>query len=93
MEYIFNFIHLTIKTINFKNITSSNIDRVIILEDMDIDVGETNFNEKNIKDLVQIGKISTKNYLKKNNVVIKKIKFLNYLNKNIEFIYEAFFCR
>ena len=93
MEYIFNFIHITIKTINFKNITSSNIDRVIILEDMGIDVGETNFDEKNIKDLVKIGEISTKNYLKKNNLVIKKIKFLNFLNENIEFIYQVFFYR
>lgn len=90
VNFIFNFIHITIKTINLKNITVNNLDRIIILENKDLNVGETNFDEDNIKDLVQIGELSTEKFLEKNNYVIRKITFLNFLNENIKFICESF---
>lgn len=90
VDFIFKFIHIVIKTINLKNITGNNLDRVIILENKDLNVGETNFDEDNIKDLVKIGELSTEKFLEKNNYVIRKITFLNFLNKNIKFISESF---
>ena len=65
---------ITIKTINLKNITVNNLDKVIILENKDLNVGKLILTN-NIKDLVKIGELSTEKFLEKNNYVIRKITF------------------
>ena len=88
-EYIFNFLHITIKTISLKNITKNNIERIIFLENYE-EISELDFNENNILKLKKAGSESTLNFINKNNLVITKIKFINFLKDNIQFITDSF---
>ena len=90
-HYIFNFIHIAVKTITLKNITKDNLDKIIFLKNKDDNISELDFNIKNVDKLKRAGKLSTLDYLNNNNNnLIKKIRFNNYLVKNISFISEAF---
>lgn len=90
MNFIFNFINITIKTINLKNITKFNKDNIIFIENNNIDTAEISLNEGNKNKLLIIGENATINFINKNNYLINKIKFNNYLIDNISFISSAF---
>ena len=90
MNFIFNFINITIKTINLKNITKFNKDNIIFIENNNIDTAEISLNKGNKNKLLIIGENATINFINKNNYLINKIKFNNYLIDNISFISSAF---
>lgn len=90
MSFIFNFINITIKTINLKNITKFNKDNIIFIENNKIDTAEISLDEENKNKLLIIGENATINFINKNNYLINKIKFNNYLIDNIKFIVSAF---
>ena len=90
-HYIFNFIHIAVKTITLKNITKENLDRIIFLKNDDSNISELDFDVDNVSKLKKVGVKSTLNYLKKNNYLIKKIRFNNYLVENMSFIKNSFF--
>ena len=90
-HYIFNFIHIAVKTITLKNITKENLDRIIFLKNEDSNISELDFNADNVSKLKKVGVKSTLNYLKKNNFLIKKLRFNTYLVENMSFIKKSFF--
>lgn len=90
-HYIFNFIHIAVKTITLKNITKENLDRIIFLKNENDDISELDFDIVNINKLKKAGIVSTLNFLKNKNLLLEKIRFINYIVENISFITSSFY--